>query len=132
MTALLTAPAAMATSASSPAPVTAGQSFGEEVLRPNVRLIQSDSIGPVDVGWDGRPLKGVIGLDTETEAIDGPSRIPRLALVSASDGFRHVIIPPHQLGRFLLARIAALDVAAFAPGAGFGRRRCIVLASRRR
>jgi len=60
--------------------------FREEVLRPNVRLVQSDSIGPADVGWDGRPLKGVIGLDAETEAIDDTSRIPRLALVSASDG----------------------------------------------
>jgi|SRR5688572_33087073 len=86
MTALFTALAATAASASSPAHVMAGQSFGEEVLRPNVRLVQSDSIGPADVGWDGRPLKGVIGLDAETEAIDGTSRIPRLALVSASDG----------------------------------------------
>jgi hypothetical protein len=50
----------------------------------------------------GRVYGGRFALDCETEVIEG-HMIPRLALVSVSDGKTHYLIHPDDLGVFLLA-----------------------------
>jgi hypothetical protein len=56
--------------------------------------------------WAGQQLRSTrecpLALDTETEWMEDPRRIPRLALAVASDGRTHVVIHPDRLGAFLL------------------------------
>ena len=49
-----------------------------------------------------RVYEGRLALDCETEVIDGPT-VPRLALVSVSDGKNHYLVHPDDLGAFVLA-----------------------------
>jgi hypothetical protein len=55
--------------------------------------------------WGGERLTGTtekpIAFDTETELIDGPLHVPRLALAMAFDGQRLVLIHPSQVADFL-------------------------------
>jgi DNA polymerase I-like protein with 3'-5' exonuclease and polymerase domains len=55
--------------------------------------------------WSGEQLESAperpIALDVETEVVDDEKAVPKLALASASDGNRHVIIHPQRLGHFL-------------------------------
>jgi hypothetical protein len=56
-----------------------------------------------EIGWSGQPLRGRhIAVDTETALADGPE-IPKLALISVSDGRRHVLLHPKDLAEFILA-----------------------------
>jgi len=56
--------------------------------------------------WAGQRLRSTrecpMALDTETEWMEDPRRIPRLALAVASDGKSLVVIRPDRLGEFLL------------------------------
>lgn len=53
--------------------------------------------------WDGKErLKSPIAIDTETERIEG-LQIPRLALVSVSDGQLHRLIHPRDIDAFVTA-----------------------------
>jgi DNA polymerase I-like protein with 3'-5' exonuclease and polymerase domains len=63
------------------------------------------AVGPIEINWDGVPLSGVVAIDTETELIreDDPTHVPRVALLSATDGRRTLIVPPLQIGDFLRA-----------------------------
>jgi hypothetical protein len=55
--------------------------------------------------WSGEQLVSAperpIALDVETEVVGDERTVPKLALASASDGRRHVIIHPQRLGEFL-------------------------------
>lgn len=51
--------------------------------------------------WDGQQLGKYIALDTETTLIAGPSDIPRLCMVSISDGKQHYVAKPDQLSDLL-------------------------------
>jgi hypothetical protein len=56
-----------------------------------------------EIGWDGRPLLGrLVALDTETSLAEFPE-IPDLALASACDGRRNVLIHSDQLCNFIKA-----------------------------
>jgi len=50
--------------------------------------------------WPGEQLGPCIGVDTETELIQ-PGKIPRLVMVSASDGDQHMLIHPCDIGAFV-------------------------------
>jgi hypothetical protein len=52
-----------------------------------------------------------LALDTETEVVTDPLRIPRLALVTVSDGERAFVLHPDQVGAFLDRNRAAHFVA---------------------
>jgi hypothetical protein len=55
--------------------------------------------------WNGQVLRSTrecpLALDTETERLEDPRRIPRLALAVASDGHTHVVIHANRVGAFL-------------------------------
>ena len=51
--------------------------------------------------WDGQHLGKYISLDTETVPIAGPADIPRLCMVSISDGQQHYVAKPDQLSDLL-------------------------------
>jgi len=51
--------------------------------------------------WDGQKLGKYIALDTETTLIEGADHIPKLCLVSLSDGERHYVAEPAQLPQIL-------------------------------
>lgn len=60
--------------------------------------------------WDGRYLtasSGYIAFDTETEVLDDPTGIPRLVLMTATDGDRTVVVNPNQVELFVLAHSEA-------------------------
>lgn len=57
----------------------------------------------------GRVFEGLYALDCETEPIQEP-HVPRLALVSVSDGTTHYLVHPDDLAAFLVAH-AGLPVA---------------------
>jgi len=56
--------------------------------------------------WVGQQLKKHFALDTETTLITD-HEIPRLAMVSASDGHQHYVLQPHQLPELLLKHLPA-------------------------
>lgn len=61
--------------------------------------------------WDGKErLKSPIAIDTETERIEG-LQIPRLALVSVSDGQLHRLIHPRDIDAFMASHCDAHFVA---------------------
>jgi hypothetical protein len=68
----------------------------------------SDPSRPCRYQWwrQGILLRGTsdqpLALDTETEMVQGPLHIPRLALATASDGDTTVLIHPDNLGAFML------------------------------
>ncbi|MEQ8667536.1 MAG: DNA polymerase [Pirellulales bacterium] len=55
--------------------------------------------------WDGQQLQSQrelpLAFDVETEAIEDPRQVPRLALATASNGTLHVVVHPDDLGEFL-------------------------------
>jgi hypothetical protein len=61
--------------------------------------------------WDGRPLGSPLAFDTETSLITSDHEVPRLALVVASDGQRHVVVLPDQLPAFIGAHADAHWIA---------------------
>jgi hypothetical protein len=65
--------------------------------------------------WDRQKLRSgrecPLGFDTETEWMEDPRRIPRLALAVASDGRTHVVIHPDRLGTFLRLHLVAVSGA---------------------
>ena len=54
--------------------------------------------------WNGQQLSGHFALDTETELITD-HEIPRLAMVSVSDGQQHYVLMPNELPSFLLQHL---------------------------
>ena len=73
---------------------------------------QSELTGSVQLGqqeynwswWDGQQLRKHFVLDTETGPITG-QEIPRLAMVSVSDGLHHYVMLPRELPSFLLQHL---------------------------
>ena len=51
--------------------------------------------------WNGQKLGKYIALDTETTLIDGADHVPRLCMVSMSDGEWHYVAEPTQLSQIL-------------------------------
>ncbi len=54
--------------------------------------------------WNRQQLRRHFALDTETEPIIGP-RVPRLAMVSVSDGRQNYVLQPRQLPDFLMQHL---------------------------
>jgi hypothetical protein len=52
--------------------------------------------------WDGHDLGKHVAIDTETTLLEDPSRIPRLCLISISDGQQHFLAKPDQLAELML------------------------------
>jgi hypothetical protein len=56
--------------------------------------------------WAGQQMQKHFALDTETELIQG-YMVPRLAMISVSDGISTYILHPDQIGQFLSQHLPA-------------------------
>jgi DNA polymerase I-like protein with 3'-5' exonuclease and polymerase domains len=59
--------------------------------------------------WDGRPVRAFpfLAFDTETEVVDLTRRVPRMALMTVSNGSEAWILHPDQVGRFMACHYMA-------------------------